>query len=535
METTRGRRLTAAMAVSLSVAALAACGSSTESSSSSSPSAPPQGKWTTACDAAVRPQNPCGMIDSAGREWLLRGVNARVQGVFDVSFSDGRQPLEPIPAFDATDAAAMKKIGFNLLRLPIQWSALEPSPGQYDQAYIDRIKAVVDICGAAGINVLVDMHQDAYSKEIGEDGAPAWAITPTPEKVNAGGELNLTAARLSPQTQKAFASFWKNEQVAGKGLQEHYIDAVSHVAAAVKDNPAVIGLDVFNEPWLLHAQSLLKLQGQDPGLSVDMIYAFYGKAIPAIQQAAPDKLVMFEPDVAKNDPPAIPPGSTAQAPYTAAVPNPIPWPTAGTVYAPHFYIKAFFSPGDAAAGYPNISPTDPDISTSITNSMNEAKAFSAPLLLGEFGFTPKAAQYAATLNAIYTLTNANAVSTAQWVWKENSQDSWGFYDFTNGQPTLRETAAAATAQAYPQAISGRLKTAAYDTATSTLTVDVVYKNTGQPHQIFVPTAYGFKNGFTATCAGKEIQPTSTDDSGWVTLKCGEKDGESYTMTVTGKA
>src|SRR4030095_8026573 len=70
--------------------------------------------------------------DQRGREVTLRGVNARVQGVFDVTFDDGRQPLEAIPVFDAGDAERMRAFGFNLLRLPISWSALEPSPGSYD-------------------------------------------------------------------------------------------------------------------------------------------------------------------------------------------------------------------------------------------------------------------------------------------------------------------------------------------------------------------------------------------------------------------
>lgn len=502
-------------------------------SAGSAQAAAATGRWATYCDPAIRSTNPCGIVDADGREWLLRGVNARVEGVFDVTFDDGRAPLEEIPAFGAEDTAAMTEIGFNLLRLPVQWSAIEPQPGQYDQAYLQRISDVIALCEEAGIQVLVDMHQDAYSKEIGEDGAPLWAIVPPPTQVNAGGELNLLAARLSPQTQEAFASFWRNEQVAGKGLQEHYIGALTEVAKVAGQSSAVIGLDVFNEPWLLHAQSLLKLSGKDPGLNLDMLYDFYAKAIPAVQEAAPDKLVMFEPDVAKNDPPAIPPGSTDQQPYSATVPDPIPWPTPGTVYAPHFYTNAFFNPGDAAAGYPNISPTDPGITLSINNSMAEASKFSAPLLLGEFGFTPKAAQYAQTMAAIYTLTNANAISTAQWVWKENSQDSWGFYDFTNGQPTLRQEAAAATAQPYPQAISGRLRSAAVAT-TGELTVNFVYQDTGQPHQLFVPVTYGFANGFEVQCGGESVEPINTDDAGRVTVECGDKGGEEYVLTVSPK-
>ena len=54
--------------------------------------------------------------DAEGRIALLRGVNARVDGVFDVTFSDGRTALEPIPALTSDDCARMRQLGFDLLR-----------------------------------------------------------------------------------------------------------------------------------------------------------------------------------------------------------------------------------------------------------------------------------------------------------------------------------------------------------------------------------------------------------------------------------
>jgi hypothetical protein len=71
------------------------------------------------------------LVDQRGREVTLRGVNARVNGVFDVTFDDGRLPLEDIPTFDGGDVDRMRDLGFNLLRLPINGSALEPTQGAY--------------------------------------------------------------------------------------------------------------------------------------------------------------------------------------------------------------------------------------------------------------------------------------------------------------------------------------------------------------------------------------------------------------------
>src|SRR5487761_2285054 len=67
------------------------------------------------------------LVDSQGRAVLLHGMNARVEGVFDVSFTDGRLPNETVPPFTGADAARIRALGFNALRLPMQWSAVEPT------------------------------------------------------------------------------------------------------------------------------------------------------------------------------------------------------------------------------------------------------------------------------------------------------------------------------------------------------------------------------------------------------------------------
>src|SRR6185503_21045614 len=88
----------------------------------------------------------------------------------------GRLPLEPIPTFDGADADRMRELGFNLLRLPINWSALEPVQGEYSRAYLDHIAAVVELCAKRDVLVLLDFHQDAFSKEIGQYVAPLWVL-----------------------------------------------------------------------------------------------------------------------------------------------------------------------------------------------------------------------------------------------------------------------------------------------------------------------------------------------------------------------
>ena len=173
--------------------------------------------------------------DADGRVVLLRGVNARVDGVFDVTFDDGRQALEPIPALDDGDCTRMRQLGLDLLRLPINWSGIEPTRGIYDEAYLDRVDAAVQCAARAGLVVLIDLHQDAYSKEIGEDGAPLWAIQPPPTMLLGGPLTDLGDRRLSTQVQAAFATFFTIGDPSG--LQSDYDAMLAHVAGAVGRRP----------------------------------------------------------------------------------------------------------------------------------------------------------------------------------------------------------------------------------------------------------------------------------------------------------
>jgi endoglycosylceramidase len=71
--------------------------------------------------------------------------------------------------------------GFNFARFLITWDGLEPAPGVYDEAYLDRVAERMDWFRAAGIYVVLDMHQDVYGavdsdgRSIGGNGAPPWA------------------------------------------------------------------------------------------------------------------------------------------------------------------------------------------------------------------------------------------------------------------------------------------------------------------------------------------------------------------------
>jgi hypothetical protein len=276
------------------------------------------------------------LFDAQGRELLLRGVNARVEGIFDVSFDDGRIALEPIPPFGAADCRFLsRELGLNFLRLPVSWSAFEPEPGAYNAAYLARILELAEACGREGVGTLVDLHQDAYSKEIGEDGAPLWAIVPPPTQLLQGPLEDLTARRLSRQVVLAFRSLFLNTS----GVQDAYAAMAAELARGLRDQPHVLGLELMNEPF--------ELTLDDPQAAID---AFHARVGAAVRAAAPRLTLFFEPDSRRN------------LNDTAAVNGPSPFRDA--VYAPHLYTGVFVpAPDDAGA-----------IARSLENAAAEAAA-----------------------------------------------------------------------------------------------------------------------------------------------------------------
>src|ERR1043165_8672771 len=292
--------------------------------------------------------------DADGRVAILRGVNARVEGVFDVSFADGRVALEPVPALTPDDCRRMRQLGFDLLRLPINWSGVEPRDGEIDDGYLSRVDAAVQCAAGAGIVTLIDLHQDAYSKEIGEDGAPLWAISPPPTMLREGPLTDLGNRRTSVQVTAAFQSFFGAGDPSG--LQARFNTMIARVAARFADDPAVVGFELFNEPV-----------ARD-----DDVTAFEIAAADAVHRAAPTKLVFFEPSALRN--------FIDFAPQSA-----VPFPVAGAVYSPHVYTFVFL-PDPTRFEH----ATAADLEPSVRAARMEAQAWATPLLIGEFGLGPSA-------------------------------------------------------------------------------------------------------------------------------------------------
>lgn len=429
--------------------------------------------------------------DAQGRAVLLRGVNARVDGVFDVDLGEGRVPLEPIPPMDASDCQQMAAWGLNILRLPMQWSGVEPTRDVFDEAYLQRVDAAIECAEDAGLWVMVDLHQDAYSKEIGEDGAPLWAIEPPPEQLLEGplDAEELQRRRFSPEVTAAFESFFHPEDAFG--LQAEFIEMLTHVASRYADHPAVVGFDLFNEPVADTA----------------VLRTFHENAARAVRQAAPSKLVFFEP--------TGPRGFLGSEPAV----NP-PFPVEGSVYAPHLYPFVFVSTEEQL-----LAVTEPELRDTFDNAVLEAEAWQTPWVVGEFGGPPYSAREDLYLGLMYKLLDEYFVSATLWLWKEDSQGSWGLYDHDEERGwSERPAMVELVSRPYAERVAGQPTT--MRSSAQQLAVEFT-DGIDAPHRLFVPSRLSIQR---VSCDGNEVATPPLSDSGHIEVPCGATAG-AHTLLV----
>ena len=412
------------------------------------------------------------IIDSGGREVLLKGVNA--DGLVDYFRSDLMPPYPSTPASysngacppdDPTvegvdicqyDFSQLRPLGYDTIRLNISWSLLEPAPGKISQTYLDRVAQVVAWAKRAGIYVVIDMHQDAWSKYVytrpgeacaaplqairGFDGAPLWAS----EHVAPACALN-GVRELDPAVAEDFQKLYDDVPAPdGVGLQEHYSNAMLALAQRFHEEAVVAGYEIINEP----SPGFNAVPG---AVDATELFPFYGRVINHVVSNVPGfrQLFFIEPNAERDvtDHSAIVTPWSAYSSYH------------NVVYAPHIYTGVFTL--DQQVASTRFFPSEGGYESAIS----DAKALGLPLWIGEFGNNP--ADDNTILRTSYELQDRYGLGGTLWLWKENANDVnravfWGVYGPPFPPGTAQPLRIKYTSRAFPLYTAGNLNSFAYD-------------------------------------------------------------------------
>jgi endoglycosylceramidase len=334
------------------------------SSSGSGSSVPSPGDPLPALHAIPDVQNVGRIVDATGREVLLRGVNVNAH----VEYWQYDPDLFTTYPFTEEDADLVAAMGWTMVRLLLSWSRVEPSPGEYDEAYLDEIAESVAMLRERGIYTLIDLHQDAWGPSLaapedeecpdgtrpagGWDGAPEWATFDGDEPRCEAGQRELV-----PAVQAAWRAFFDDvEGPGGVGIRTRYVQMFGHVVARFANDDSVAGYDLMNEPNAFAV-------GQDLQLA-----EFYEEALAEMRAAeaavgAPRRLFFFEPSIAW---------------HAIGLPAPAFEHDDQVVYAPHIYQEGI-NAGTLEEGFTRASDDSLQLYAG------------APVVTGEWGSDPERA------------------------------------------------------------------------------------------------------------------------------------------------
>ncbi|MGD0321785.1 MAG: cellulase family glycosylhydrolase [Acidimicrobiales bacterium] len=462
------------------------------------------------------------LYDREGRVVFFHGVNA--------VYKFPPYELYPAPGkswnFSASDASLMARLGFNVVRLGMTWSGLEPGtapandpaicargaphdPGQFNQAVLDsylaKLSETIDLLGRFHIYTLLDMHQDVYNEAFDGEGAPNWAVcTDGARSVDPPGRWSRNYATTAADI--AYGHFWANDVVGD--LQGEYDRVWAAIATYFHTNPWVLGYDPFNEPF---SRSLVSSGDEQFDGQLECFYtgsAFIGSpshgapaitcpqadptagVIPQILAADATHLIFYEPDIFARH------GSTNFV-------GPMNFPN--LVFNVHVYCGyrsgKTGNPTNIAACASQEARALKTRSEDRADIESPAQLLGPPWFVSEFGATSNAS----LLDQLTTEEDRFLVGWTYWSWKHYA-DPTGSADeglvMSNGR--LRSTARA-LARTYPEAVAGKPTAMSFDPTSGAFQLRYAADHAVHaPTVIFVPTQIHYPNGYCARVSGGTV-------------------------------
>ena len=262
------------------------------------------------------------ILQDDGRYSIFHGVNVVVKLP---PFIPDTENFDPYFSFTDEDIAILKRLGVNLVRLGIIWESIEYEEGKYNSTHLEKMSTIVSKLEENGITVIIDAHQDMFSRLFCGEGAPKFYVDkltyssdcktniisrlfglfsaciplsthkwnydenglPLIEDCVAGSFIDYHKA---PELMTIYDSFFKNEN----GVLDSFIGFWKFVAKEFKGRKNVLGYDLWNEPWATNLW--IDLKSLIPGyVDNHVLSEFYSKVDEGIAEIDPDYTMLFEP------------------------------------------------------------------------------------------------------------------------------------------------------------------------------------------------------------------------------------------------
>ncbi len=332
----------------------------------------------------------------------------------------------------------IKDWGYNVIRLPISWHNLEPvapvwnaASSSYihtwNQTYLNDLKSIVTNARAAGIMVIVDMHQDYWSPALHNItnwngtqgycegvGMPRWmyptadAKASTDQNVDFYNGMNWFFRNLhDPAATVTHATPWQLLSAAWDQIAYQFSPA-----SGFADYQAVVGADLFNEPYISYVggsppagQTVLQAAGA-------RLQTFYNAIAPSVTARNPSWLLFFQDSTGGHN--AANPAARETPTMTAKPTVPGNW-----VYSFHNYNFSYGTFNDGVTRHDDFGIT-------VVNAMlANARAWNVPLYIGEF------TNFNLGVDA-RQLTDAQMAQTKAFLsWAKLNRVNWTFWAYVN--------------------------------------------------------------------------------------------------------
>ena len=502
------------------------------------------------------PTNSFVLLDD-GRYVIFHGVNVVVKLP---PFIPDTETFDPYISFTDEDIQILKRLGINLVRLGIIWESIEYSEGEYNSTHLEKMSEIVDKLEKNDIYVIIDAHQDMFSRLFCGEGTPKFYT----EKLSYTKDCNtnlisrffglLNACiplskynwnyddkgfpkiedcvadsfidyHKCPELMSIYDSFFKNQN----GVLDAFVGFWKFVADKFKGRKNVLGYDIWNEPWASNLWTDLK--SLIPGyIDNKILIDFYSHVDEGISQIDPDYTMLFQPIPFPDTLPLF--GGQALSTFSRA-------PVNTTIRKQMFNVHSYCCAADQNVckdGEPKVADYNRCSSfhdRKLETNKKQAGNIGVPLIVTEFGACSSSKACYLEMLGFEKAADKYLISWAYWMYKSYNDHTTtaaeGQEGIFNDDGTIQNMKEKALTRTYILYYQGIPKEFVFNDNTKEFNAKFQYdKSINKPSLLYINKDLYYKKGYKLKIMDgndKELDCVSvTEEGNYISFEINNEDG-----------